>query len=629
MGFQFEDGEVEIWKPADFIQQGGGVGGPTWWHSPLSKLHIEAHNAEFERAIWETIMVPQYSFTKDVTWSCTAARAAALALPRALDDVNRVLGLSEQKDKEGHFLMMEMCKPRKPTKKDPRENWLHDEEKLQRLYEYCKQDVVAEVALSKAIRKLNAVEQQVWEADQEINKRGIAFDAEFVQGGMALWEEKKSILNQQISEATGGAITSGSQHKRFLMWAQKWYPDLESVGKDPLKDLLARDDVPQELRDLFVLRAEVNKTSNAKFKALWMRRSDDGRVRSMFMYHGASTGRWTGKATQLHNLPSGRGLKFDHDLCVEVVKRKDLGLMDMLYPNSMSYLSACIRQCFVPKPGHKFVCADYSAIEARVLLWLVGDPGIEIIKQADADKNSEVDIYKDLASKIYNKPVEGITEDERQLGKQGILGLGYRMGVDRFRATCHQYGIEIDHGMAERVVQVYRDTYGRVRQFWDDVEATAMQCIRTRKPVRCGRVVWGLKDKFLHCSLPSGRLLSYHRPSIKEAETPWGDMREAIHFYGPRTEGGWGFQHSHGGVFTENIVQAIARDLLAEAIVRLEAHNTPVVLHVHDEVLCEVPSEAFIEEDMVWFDELVSRNPSWAPDLPIAVESWRGDRYRK
>lgn len=611
MGFQFHDmGFSHIWTPDG--------GGETLWQD--KPIHIEAHNAEFERAIWEAIMVPQYGFSSDVTWECTAARSAALALPRKLADVTKALGLSVEKDTKGHALMLKMCKPKKPSKQSPETNWLHDEEKLNRLYEYCIVDVDAQVGLGKAVRPLNPLEKRVWDMDQDINKRGICFDKEFTEAGMHLWEQKKKELNVKISEATDGVITSGAQHTRFLKWAQKWYPDMTSVGKDPMKDLLATDDVPDELRALFALRAEVNKTSCAKFSALLKRGSEDGRVRSMYMYHGASTGRWTGKAMQMHNLPSGRGLKFDHDLCLEVAKRKDLPLFEALYSPAMEYLSACIRQCFVPREGCIFACADYSAIEARVLLWLVGDPATQMFRD-------KVDIYKDLAFKIFNKPVEEVDEEERGLGKQGVLGLGFRMGVPRFKATCHTYGIEVSDAMSQRVVDVYRATYPRVVAFWDDVEHAAMCCIRTCKPVRCGRVVWGLKDGFLHCALPSGRLLSYYKPFIAPVETPWGAIKDAIHFKGPRTEGGWGVQHSHGGVFTENIVQAIARDLLAEAMLRLEAEpDMPVVLDTHDEVLCEIEEDKLDKER---FERLVAQVPDWAPDLPIDIEAWYGHRYRK
>jgi DNA polymerase bacteriophage-type len=612
MGFRFEDeGVTGLWTPKH------SKGHSHFKHDPL---HIEAHNAEFERAIWELIMVPRFGFAEEVTWECTAARAAALALPRKLDDAGVALGLRTTKDKEGHALMLKMCKPKKPSEANPEKNWLHDEEKLNRLYEYCKTDVDAEVELSKAIRKLNPLEQRVWEMDQEINKRGILFDPDLVQAGMYLWEKKKAELETVLSDLTGGIITGGAQHARFLKWTQKYFPDITSVGKDPLKDLLARDDVPQDLRNLFALRGEVNKTSNAKFKTLWNRQSADGRARSMYMYHGASTGRWTGKSMQMHNLPSGRGLNFDHDLCVEIIKRKDLRLFESLYPNSMSYLSACIRQCFIPREGCIFACADYAAIEARVLLWLVGDPAVAMFRD-------KVDIYKDLASKIYNKSVEDITDDERQLGKQGVLGLGFRMGVERFKDTCHQYGIEIHNDMSQRVVEIYRSTYVRVTEFWDAVEETAMQCIRTKRPVRCGRVVWGLKGDFLHCSLPSGRLLSYYEPFIAPVTTPWGAVKDSVHFKGPRTEGGWGVQHSHGGVFTENIVQAIARDQLAEAMLRLETEgDMPVVLDTHDEVLCEIVETDLDKER---FERCVAQPPEWGPDLPIDIDAWYGHRYRK
>lgn len=619
MGYQFHDSEINathLWTPVriqyapPFLGKG-------------ELLHFEAHNAEFERAIWETIMVPQFGFTEDVTWDCTAARAAALALPRKLAEVNKVLGLETEKDDGGHRLMLQVCKPRKPSKKNPATNWLDDEDKMTRLYEYCLQDVRAQVALSKRIRQLSAREKEIWDVDQRINQRGISYDSELVDSASHLWEENCRRLNAELSDLTWGFVTKGTQNKKLLTYLQGGYPDITSVNKESVESLLLRNKWPDVDRVLRI-RQESSKSSVAKYSAISTRASLDGRVRSLFMFHGASTGRWAGKAVQLQNLPTGRGLEtFDPEICIATAKFGDLDLLEALYEKPMDYLSACIRGAFVPGEGKTFACADYSAIEARVLLWLVGDPALDKFRQG-------VDIYKDLASKIYHIPIEEVTDAQRQLGKQGILGLGYGMGPDKFVATCASYGIEIDEELAKNVVDTYRKTFQHVVRFWYALENTALECIRTKKQTQCGRLRWGIKDDFLHCQLPSGRLLSYYKPSIQEVETPWGEMKLAVHFEGPISPAGFGLQHTYGGKLTENVVQAIARDVLADAMVHLEKEGFPIVMHVHDEVLCEVPIVDFqLKDRKNHFENIMNSPPDWAPDLPIEIDVWYGNRYHK
>lgn len=631
MGFRFEDmDKTLIWVPGKSIPASDSAG-LSW-----TCLHIEAHNSEFERAIWETIMVPLYGFTEDVTWECTAARAAALALPRSLDDVNPVLGLSTVKSKEGHALMMKMCKPKKATQKDSRLNYLDDTEMLQDLYTYCLADVDAEVALSKKIRPLSAKEMEVWRVDQTINRRGICFDPELVQAAMKLWEQKKAKLHAEMEAVTDGFVEKGTQVKKLLTWVQnqEGFDYVESMNKDAIEALFLRvKPLPPKLRRALQIRREVSKSSVAKYEAIWKRQSADGRCRGLFMYHGATTGRWAGKGIQMHNLPAGRALpKFDQELCIETAKTGDLALMECLYDPPMDYLSACIRGAFVPAEGKTFACADYASIEARVLLWLVGDePALKMFRDG-------VCIYSDLAARIYGVPVEDIKKDdiERQVGKQGILGLGFQMGVDKFIATCERYGIEMSRELAQTVVDTYRQTYWKTKNFWSDVENAAIRCVRTGEFQICGKIIWVLEGDFLHCSLPSDRLLSYYKPRLKELELPWSTeekpaFKDALHFDGPLENHGFGEQHTYGGKLTENIVQAIARDVLAEAMVRLEKHEFPIVMHVHDEVLVEICPEQMEPWKMVeeHFEHLMSEPPAWAPDLPIAIDTWYGNRYHK
>lgn len=604
--------------------------GPSLWipdeRMPFIKtrpLHIEAHNSEFEQAIWESIIVPQYGLSADVTWECTAAKAAAASLPRKLADVSRVLCLVHQIDKKKQSNLLKVSKPRKPSKNNPATTWLDDEERMQQLYEDCLNDVRVTVELSKYLRPLSEKEKEVWYADQRINRRGIYLDGAIVGEAINHWEKHKDTLNLELSNVTKGEITSGNQIGKLLQYVRQWDDSVLSVDSESIERLLGKRGIPPNIRRALELRKELSRNSVAKFSALSNRASStDGRVRSLFMYHGAGTGRWAGKGFQPHNLPTGMALrKFSSEVCISIAKLGDLDLLKCFYNPPMDYLSACIRGALIPEKGKIFACADYSAIEARVLMWLVGHT--EVLQKF----RDGVDLYKDLATAIFTLLIEEIDSEQRNLGKRGILGLGFQMGAPKFQATCATYGQPIELDLAERVVKIYRETYWKVKQFWWDVERTALLCVRTGKPQQCGRVSFGIKGDFLHIALPSGRWLAYYKPRILPTETPWGEMKPAVWFDGPISPAGFGPQSTYGGKLTENIVQAIARDILAEAILRLENHGDyPVVVHVHDEALIEAEEEKL---DRVVFEELMSRPPEWAPDLPIAIDAWYGHRYHK
>jgi DNA polymerase len=519
--------------------------------------------------------------------------------------------------------MLRVSKPRIPSLNNPATNWLDDTERMMKLYEYCLDDVRAEVALSKALRPLCAKEQEIWHVDQEINRRGIAIDHGLVDAAESLWSHHCERLNTELADITQCEITSGGQVKRILGFIKSRCPySVDSVDKESLR-VLCDKALPPIVRRVIEIRQELSKSSVAKYNTLNNRSGEArGRIRSLFMYHGATTGRWTGKAFQPQNLPAGRGLgAFDPENCIEIAKQNDLDLLTAFYDPPMDYLSACVRGAVIPAQGKTFACADYSAIEARVLMWLVGE---KTAVKAFADG---IDIYKDLATKIFEVPFDAVTAEQRDLGKRGILGLGYQMGAPKFLSTCETYGGDITQELSEQVVEIYRKTYPKVKQYWWNVDRAAMKCVRTGKSVAFGKVAFGIKGDFLHIALPSGRWLAYYKPRIALTGTPWGEEKDALWFDGPFSPAGYGEQHTYGGKLTENIVQAIARDVLAEAVLRLEKHGDyPVVMHVHDEALAEPDKDKLVKAD---FEEMMARAPEWAPDLPISIDAWYGDRYHK
>lgn len=599
MAYAVDDGEVELWTPEDVPP-------------PLLEGHLhEAHNAFFELAIWTNILK-----WPAVEWSCSAAKCAAHSLPRALDKAGAALGLDVQKDQEGKRVMMKLCRPRKPSKNNPAV-WHEDPEEFNILYEYCKDDVRAERALSHALRDLNKKETKVWQLDQDINRRGIRVDVEAVDAAIEISEEHVKSANSQLEIITEGAVSKVSEAAKLTVWVQEQGVGVSSVTKQEVKDTLAME-IPDRVRKALTIRQKMGKTSVAKYKAIKNALSTDGRLRDLLMYHGAGTGRWTGKLVQPQNFPRN-GFKGDIEEYFSILKMKDHDAFELCYPDVMGTVSSMIRPCLIPTEGKYFYGADYSSIEARVLLWLADDEnGLGVFARGE-------DIYKDMASDIYGVPINKVDSNQRQLGKQAILGLGYQMGANKFEQTCLGYGIAIDAEMAERVVEAYRQKYHLVRSMWYDQEHIAKEAITTGKFLTCGKIGWGTKGDFLYCKLPSKRLIAYYDPKIETVKTPWGGEKEGITYMAtnPVTRK-WERTKTYGGKLVENITQGTARDVMVEAMLRLEDARYEAVLTIHDEIITEKE-----QGDVAEFETLMSTLPDWAEGLPVAVEGWKGLRYLK
>jgi DNA polymerase len=312
----------------------------------------------------------------------------------------------------------------------------------------------------------------------------------------------------------------------------------------------------------------------------------------------------------------------------QVLKTRDIKLIEMLYGDVMECLSFALRGMIIPRKGRKLFVADYAAIEARVLFWLAQDEdALGIFHRGEC-------IYCDMASDIYGRRViKGVDNDERQMGKQAVLGLGYQMGAPKFVDTVAKYGMHIELEFSQLIVDKYRQKFWKVKQMWWDQEAAAIAAAKTPgRVVKCGRVQWCTIDagafKVLHCKLPSGRLLSYIDPLVVKRPTPWGAAKDALTFMGvdPYTKK-WRRQDTYGGMIVENITQATARDLMAEAMLRAhEGHVYDVVLSVHDELIAEADDGT---GDVREFEDLMAELPGWAEGCPVTAEGWSGYRYKK
>lgn len=613
MGYAVNDGPVELWVPGEAF--------PFSSKSFTQEL-LEAHYSFFEYSIWKNVMVKKYGWPEAPLnkWVCSASIACSHALPRGLADVASALSLKHQKDLEGKRTMMKLSRPRTKYKDDPCDMWCSGKEDFRILYQYCKDDVAVERELTNRLKPLTEKERAIWLLDQTINERGIRVDLPAVKAALKILEEYCNRLLVEFEKITG--LESPAQRDKFVLWLKAQGLNIKSLVKNEVLTAL-EGKLPDHVRRALEIRQSISKTSTAKYQAVVEAVSEGDRLRGLLTYHGASTGRWVGQLVQPQNFPKNN-FRGDIEQYFKILKMADLEAFEMCYPDVTATLSSTIRGIFIPSEGHTFFGGDYAAIEARVLFWLASEgKGLNMFRLGQ-------DIYKDLAATIYQIPIEQVTKEQRELGKRGILGAGYGIGWNKFQATCWDFGrIKISEDLAQRTINTYRTKYRTVPVLWQLQELAAKQAIETKKPVTCGKVTWGVHDKFLFCRLPSGRCLAYYDPKIERVQTSWGEARFAVTFMAVNSlSKKWERDSTYGGKIVENLCQAVARDIMAEAIYRVEKNGFKVVLTVHDELLSEkVSSDP--EKTQHEFATLLVDPPKWAEGLPIKAEAWRGQRYTK
>lgn len=609
----------------------------------LSGELVEAHNAWFERCVWLNLMGPRYGWPAVASeqWRCSAAKAAALALPRDLDTLSVVLKAAWRKDMAGSKVMQKMSKPRKPRKKE-REVWAEryghtphptvwweTADLFADLFDYCRQDVLTEENVSHIMADLSDDEQAVYGLDQTINSRGFLIDAQAVRAALVLIAQEERRLNEELSILTDGTVERATQRKRMMKWFSTEGLDLFDTQATTIEDTLMRGDLSEPARRGLEILRELGRSSTAKYDTMrgWMD-PQDHRVRGGLLFHGATTGRWSGSGVQPHNFPravaaDANKKKATQEELWEHVTQGDLSWIDA-HGGVMKVLSAGLRGAIVASPGKHLYVADYASIEARVLFWLANDQ-----EMLDLFRRGE-DIYCDMASQIYKKPINKHDHpNERQLGKAAILGLGYQMGWAKFVDTAKaQYGITIEDKFAQTVVETYREKRWRVKQMWGEQHEAAIDACGSSHPIRCGKVTWHREGRFVYCTLPSGRRLAYPFAEVAKREVPWGGTRDAFTYMTINTlNHQWQRQTSYGGLLVENIVQAVSRDLMADAMQRCEQSGVYApILSVHDEVIAEAhPVLGSVKE----FEQIIRTAPRWAKGCPIEVEGWAGLRYKK
>lgn len=569
---------------------------------------LSAWNANFERTIWNEIMVGRYQWprTNIKQWRCTMAQASAMGLPRALGQAAAVLGVEEQKDKTGAALMLRMARPRK-VNADGSYTWWDTKDKLDALIAYCRQDVRTELSVAEVLNEMPDAERRLYQLDQRINDRGVALDVDLVNRVKALAENARVEIDAEIQRLTKGQVKAATNAMELTAWLNAHGIQAKSVDKQTVGRLLSFDRMHPVIREVLKLRQNGAKSSTAKYDAMLHAVNADGRMRGLLVYHGAATGRWSGRLVQPQNFPRPQKKQDELDEIIAKLKAEE----DVSAHGAGTVLASdLLRSMLVADEGHRLMFADYSAIEARVLAWVAGQRDL-----VETFKNGG-DVYKDMASAIYSVNVESVTDKQRQVGKMAILGCGYGMGGKRFAEQCATMGINVAEDEAKRIVSVYREKNNRIAQYWRDVENDFVEMVKG-----AGRV------GTVPLLLPSGRSLTYHNPRIIQRETPWGAMRDTaqVDTLNSVTRQ-WVSQIIWGGLLTENVVQATARDMMATAMMALEVKGYNVILSVHDEIICEVPDNFGSLDEMI---DIMTRVPAWAEGCPINAEGKEGKRYRK
>ena len=605
---------------------------------------IEAHNAGFERAIWENVCVNRMGWPEIPVhkWRCTASRASAMALPRSLGEVCKVLGLSEQKSNEGHQIMLKLCKPRTPTKNNPAE-WHETASDLLKLFTYCAQDVEAEHALSEAISELIPSELEMWQLDQEINARGVYVDVPTARQAKELIEAYKTTLEAELKTLTHGMVGTAKQVGATRQWFLARGVDLPDLTAPTVTKALTREDITGSARRVLEIRKQLGGSATSKYDAIIKRACKDGRARDTLMYCGAErTARWAGRGIQPHNMP--RGDFKDPALCIETIQSQDIGLMKVLFGDPMSVMSTAIRGMLRAAPGKDLICADYSAIEGRGLAWLAGEEHVL------EGYRAKLDPYKTAATGIYEVKYEDVDKAQRQVGKVSELALGYQGGYRAYMSMASNYGVTVPPGYepeteeewmengkrltleeacfkkwATPIVYSWRDARPKTLGFWNILEDMAIKAVETGGAFTWRNLLIGCKGDYLHIKLPSGRLMSYYKPLVEPKKTPWGAIKNVVTYMGIYNSK-WVRLSTYGGKLAENITQAVCRDILAEGIKNVTKAGYPVVLHVHDEIVAEVDKG---QGDLAEFEELMAKDPAWAAGFPLTAKGWRGKRYRK
>ncbi|WPJ91057.1 DNA polymerase [Facklamia hominis] len=587
------------------------------------KVTKKAYNAQFER-----VCLSHYLFNEGFTdhfdwldpsqWQCTMIHALSLGLPGSLGRCASYLNVMEQKDQAGTQLINYFSKPCKGTKRNggrTRNLPEHDPEKWADYVKYNIQDVKTEMAIAKRLEALAVpdFEWEMWHLDQRINDRGVELDMDLAESAVEVMEKRSHKNLRRMQDLTG--LRNPNSVAQLTDWLEaEGYP-YDNLRKGNVEKALEEGKLSPKVKEVLDLRLANSNTSTKKYIVMEEAVCQDGRIRGLLQFYGASrTGRWAGRLLQVQNLP--RNYLKSIGLARQLVKEKEVEAIELIFDELPEVLKQLLRTGIVAEEGRHFVISDYSAIEARVIAWLAGE---EWAIQAFRDHGK---IYEVTANQMFNLGgIENVTKSYRQRGKVATLALGYQGGVGALKAMG-----ALDMGIPEEDLQPLVDSWRKANpnivNFWYDVDKKAKATVvdGLSRRTASGRIRFSKEKGFLRIQLPSGRYISYPRPKLAD-----GRFGQVIEFEGQGLRVGIEKIETYGGKLVENIVQATARDILAEGIKRIEKKGYPIVFHVHDEVVVEAPLDVHTEE----LNQLLATNPTWAEGLPLGAAGFETEYYMK
>ena len=584
-----------------------------------------AFNAAFERVCLSSWirrhhpeLLPEGGFLDPAQWRCSMVWAAYLGMPMSLDQVAKVLNLAVKKDAAGKKLIKQFCTPATPTlinKGAGRNLPSSDPAGWKAFKAYNVRDVEVEQAIHAKLAHFPVLETewQTYALDQRINDTGINLDATLMNAAVILDEKHREATLARARELTG--LENPNSPIQLKDWLAKNDYQLESLAKAEVETAL--ETATGVVKEVLELRGDLAKSSVKKYQAMQNVAGTDGRARGLLQFYGAGrTGRFAGRLVQVQNLP--RNYLPDLDAARTLVRAGNLEALELLYDSVPDTLSQLIRTAFIPSPSNRFIVADYSAIEARVIAWLAGeDSALEAFRAGK-------DLYCETASRMFGVPVEkhGANSESRQKGKIAVLACGYGGSVGALKAMgALRMGLSKDE--LKPIVDAWRAANPNIVWLWQEVEEAALQAIATRQPVHLRNLTFILESGILFIALPSGRRLAYVKPCL--GENRFGGT--SITYWGITTGRKWGRLETYGGKLTENIVQAVARDLLVNGMQNVAEAGHRIVMHVHDEIVIDEPADSGFTVEAAC--QLMFTLPEWADGLPLTADGYECGYYRK
>ena len=596
MAYSIDGGEVKLWIPGETV--------PSFMFEPTTEFH--AWNAYFEYKIMHHVLeLPiKLSQMRD-----SMAISAACNMPQSLDDASQFLDTEHKKDATGKRLIQKLSKPQKDG------TFNRDPELLNQMYEYCKQDVRTEMAITQNLRALSDSEQKVWEMTQRINEYGVPYDEREVSNAIIAVTEAQGAVDQEIREITGGI--GATQPAKLIEFLKTQGLDLDNLTADTVDKALSNGVNNPTAGRVLYLRQLGSQTAVAKYEKI-KEVGHSGRIRGTLIYHGASTGRWASRGgVNLQNIARPSLDDTELENACERILENGLG-------GSIPELASLVRSAIKAPSGYTFIDADFSSIENRVASWLANqEDKLNLFKEG-------LDEYKTFATQMYKVDYDNVSKGQRQIAKSAVLGSMFGQGAKGLVDYAEKMGVKVTFDEATSLVNTYRTSYAKVKASWSGMEASAIRAIQEPGTVHGWiRVKFKFQRGALWCQLPSGRLISWQEPMLEDQLTPWGAVRLGITVKNQNTyTRTWGRNKLIGSSIFQSAVQGTARDFLAEAALHLDGLGYEIVNLVHDEIMVVHPEEK-AEQAYKVVMQIMQTPPQWAEGFPLAAEGWIGKRYKK